>query len=295
VYTLENDRLRIQIQRKGAELCSVLALETGTEYLWNADPSVWNSHAPVLFPIIGCLKEGYYFYQEKRYSVPKHGFIRHNDGLLAKMESPTSVSFSLRFDAESLVSYPFQFDFLVRFTLLENSIVVEHEICNLDGKDPLYFSLGGHPAFKCPINDNDKYEDCFLEFEKKENADTWNVLPNGLIDSSSQPLLENSNRLQLHNGLHNGLFKKDALILKNLQSKRVRLRSKRSPEGVTVEYSDFCYLGLWAKPGANFLCIEPWLGISDSVDSDQNFEKKEGILCLKPKARFNASYTITIH
>ena len=171
-----------------------------------------------------------------------------------------------------------------------NSITVEHEVINHSNIQPMYFSLGGHPAFKCPINEGDKYEDYFLEFEQIENVQTWEVLSNGLINSSTRPLINNSNRLDLTTTL----FDNDALIIKEHLSKKVSLKNSKSNTSITIEYSDFPYLGIWAKPGGHFVCIEPWLGISDSFDTNQDLKTKEGIIRLEANANFKASYKISI-
>lgn len=290
MQTIQNTSLRIQIQDKGAELCSIVSLKNGKEYMWSADPTIWGSYSPVLFPIIGALKNGEYFFKNKRYSIPKHGFIRNNENLIFKQISNNCIEYSLKYNEESLKNYPFQFEFNIRFRLIDNSILVEHEVINHSSEDEMYFSLGGHPAFKCPFNENEIYEDYYLEFEKIENCRTWEVLPTGLINSTTHTLLENTNQLSLHKNL----FDNDALILKEHNSKKVSLKSRKSNDSITIIYKDFHYLGIWAKPAANFICIEPWLGISDSYDTDQNFETKEGIVKLAADSRFQASYTIII-
>lgn len=288
--SIQNTHLKISVQDKGAELCSIVSLKKGKEYMWNADPSVWGSYAPVLFPIIGALKDGEYEYEGKKYSVPKHGFIRNNENLQFHQISANVIAYSLKYDKESLKNYPFKFEFFIRFILENNSILVEHEVINHSNTDEMYFSLGGHPAFKCPISEEEVYEDYYLEFEKIENVATWEVMSSGLINTTTRSLLENTN--QLH--LHKHLFDNDALILKEHNSKKVSLKSRKSTNSVIIEYQDFHYLGIWAKPGANFVCIEPWLGISDSHDTDQNFTTKEGILRLEAQKSFKASYRVIV-
>lgn len=288
--TIQNNQLKISVQKKGAELCSIVSLNSGKEYMWDANPAVWSSYAPVLFPIVGALKEEKYVFKGKHYSVPKHGFIRNNEQLNFKRIADSCLEFSLKFDEESLKSYPFQFEFFIRFILQENSILIVHEIVNHSQEDTMYFSLGGHPAFKCPLNEHESYEDYYLEFERPETVDTWEVLPTGLIAPSTRPLLNNSAVLELNKQL----FDRDALILKEHTSKKVSLKNRKGTNCITVEYSDFSYLGIWSKQGADFVCIEPWLGISDSHDTDQDFTTKEGILKLEANSSFKASYRIKV-
>jgi galactose mutarotase-like enzyme len=290
VHTISGELLKFSVQDKGAELCSIISIKSGREFIWNANPEIWGSSAPVLFPIIGALKDNEFVVDGNKYSVPKHGFIRNNEKLTFKQISESCLEYSLKFDEESLKSYPFKFEFFVRYFLENNSIIVEHEIINHDFKNYLFFSLGGHPAFKCPVNEGEKYEDYFLEFEQNENVQTWEVMSSGLINSTTRPLLNNSNRINLTPNL----FDNDALIIKEHISKKVSLKSKKSNQKIVVEYADFPYLGIWAKPGGHFVCIEPWLGISDSFITDKNFKTKEGILKLAPISNFKASYKIII-
>ena len=290
MHTVSGDLLKISVQDKGAELCSIISKKTGNEFMWNANPDVWGSYAPVLFPIIGALKDNEFLYEGKSYSVPKHGFIRNNENLKVKQVSNNCLEYSLKFDDESLKFYPFEFEFIVRYRLEGNTISVEHVVLNHSEDKPLFFSVGGHPAFKCPITDGESYEDYFLEFTEVEKVSTWEVLSNGLINTTTRPLIENSTILPLTNTL----FNNDALILKDLKSKKVSLKSNKSTVSVTLEYPDFNYLGVWAKPGGQFVCIEPWLGISDSHSTDKDFTKKEGIIRLEANSEFIASYTIKI-
>ena len=290
MQTIYNDLFKVSFQEIGAEICSILSLKNKKEYIWQADPEIWGSSAPVLFPIIGCLKEGKFIFEGNSYSIPKHGFIRNNKNLKVSKISDNTVQFSLKYDTESLNYYPFKFEFIIRFILIENRVEVQHEIINHCLEKPMYFSLGGHPAFKCPFNEGEEYEDYYVEFEKLENVNTWEVLSNGLIDSFTKPLLANSNKI----ALTKSTFDNDALIIKEHNSKKVSLRSKKSSSSITVEYADFSYLGIWAKPGGNFVCLEPWLGISDSHDTNQDFTKKEGVIKLKPNSTFKASYSIII-
>jgi galactose mutarotase-like enzyme len=263
--------------------------KSGKEYMWDANPAVWGSHAPVLFPIIGCLKDNHYFYKGKQFSVPKHGMIRNNRTLQVSEQTKNNVSFTLKYNDETLKAYPFQFEFTINYILHGNILLVEHVIVN-GGNDSMLFSLGGHPAFKCPVNAGEVYEDYYLEFEKNEIASTWELDQNGLVTNRTTPVLENTNLL----ALHGNLFNKDALIFKNLKSSSVSLKSKKSKQVLTVNYKDFPYLGIWAKPKSNFVCIEPWLGITDNFISDGNFETKEGILKLEAGKEFNAAYLIEI-
>lgn len=288
-YSLNTPTLSIEITKTGIELCSIKSKATGKEYMWQGNPDIWESHAPVLFPIIGALKNGETTYNGKAYRIPKHGLIRNSNKVKLTKKTENSLTFLLKWDEESLNLYPFKFEIEVTYKIIENTIEISHLITNHDDKTMLY-SVGGHPAFNCPLFDGEAYEDYFLEFEREETDSTWLLNSNGLTTGETKPILENSTVLSLHKNL----FDDDALIFKNLNSKKVALKSRISGEILSVQFNDFNYLGIWAKPNAPFVCIEPWLGITDSEHSDQNLETKEGLLRLEPQQSELKNYSITI-
>ncbi|MBU2920294.1 aldose 1-epimerase family protein [Winogradskyella psychrotolerans] len=290
MHTLTNDDLKINIKSKGAELCNITSTKHKTEFIWQADPKFWGSHAPNLFPIIGCMKDNSYIYNNKTYHMPKHGFVRHNDNFVVKNQTDTSISFSLVSNDELYKHYPFLFEFEITYTLAGNTLTINHTITNRDAKT-LFFSLGGHPAFNCPLSKDDNYTDYYLEFEQAENSQSYILnTNNGLLTTESIPVFKEGNKIHLRPDL----FNKDALIFKDLKSRRVNLTHKTKGKVLTVNFKDFKQLGIWAKPNAPYVCIEPWLGIADNETTDQNIETKEGILSLKAGAIFNASYSIEI-
>ncbi|MFV1884779.1 MAG: aldose 1-epimerase family protein [Balneola sp.] len=288
-YSLTTPELSIQITKTGIELCSIKSTKTGKEYIWQAEPSIWGSHAPILFPIIGALKDGNFIYKGVNYALPKHGFVRHSGKPKLIKRSEKSLHFQLVWDNETYKIYPFKFELDITYQVSNKTVSVIHKVTNLDDK-PIYYSLGGHPAFNCPLNTDEEYEDYYLEFEQQETADTWLINKEGLLSGKTKPIIFNSNHLPLHKRL----FDEDALIFKDLKSKSVSLVSKKSGSILTVAYEGFPYLGLWAKPSAPFICLEPWLGITDSSDSDQTFRTKEGIQELNVGSTDTKSYSIII-
>lgn len=289
MFCIQNDFLSIGVLSKGAELCSIQKKQTGKEYLWQADPNIWANHSPILFPIVGGLKNSSYTYEGKEFHLPRHGFVRNNSNIRLKSQTETGLVFSLHHSAETLKVYPFKFELEISYYLINNALIVSHRVINKDFKN-IYFSIGGHPAFKVPVYEEENYNDHYLEFDSKMDLETHILNKEGLISSATRKITENDSRI----ALHKDLFKKDALIFKNIQSKKVALISKRSGKILTVEYSDFKDLGIWAKPGAPFVCIEPWLGFADTENSTGDIKTKEGIMELMPSETFNASYTITI-
>lgn len=291
MHILQNSKLKISIKQKGAELCGIQSIKKNTQFMWDANPNVWSSFAPNLFPIIGMLKDDTYIFNNETYKLPKHGFIRHNKDIIVDRKTKNSITFKLTSSSETLKMFPFHFEFYISYVLQDNSLKIEHTIINT-GNQPMYFSLGGHPAFKCPVFENEKYDDYFLEFEHKENSSTHLInTDNGLISSKTKSIFNNTNKLPLNHEL----FNDDALIFKDLKSKKVHLKSKNHGEILSFKYNDFTYLGVWAKPEGDYVCIEPWLGIADSENTNQEFTTKEGNTKLDANKTFKASYTIEIH
>jgi galactose mutarotase-like enzyme len=289
MHTIKNKFLQVSVKETGAELCSIKSVYSGKEYVWQANPEVWSSHAPNLFPVIGCLKDGGFLYNGQEYKCPKHGFVRNNKNVKLVERTENSLTFRLMYSEDSLKIYPFKFEFNIKYSLEENKLNVEHIIVN-KGDNTMLFSLGGHPGFNCPINANESYSDYFLEFQEEETAETWRVQENGLIGKETVPVFDEPKIINLHPHL----FDEDALIFKNLNSKKVSLKSRKSKQVLSMIFYDFPYLGIWAKPMADYVCIEPWIGIADSVDTDRNFETKEGLVLLGSKQSTTAIYTILI-
>jgi galactose mutarotase-like enzyme len=291
MYTLENNKLKIGIKKIGAELCKISSVKNINEFMWDANPAIWGNHAPNLFPVIGALKEDSYRFENKKYAMTKHGFIRKNKDIALHEKTKDSLTFRLSQNETTLKSYPFKFEFYITYKLIENKIDILHTVKNCDNQ-PLYFSLGGHPAFKCPVYENENYEDYFLEFEHEENSVRHLInMETGLISSKTKTVFNNSNKIQLTHEL----FNEDALIFKDLKSRKVTLKSKTYGAILSISYKEFPYLGIWAKPNGNYVCIEPWLGIADHEDTTQEFKTKEGIISLEANKSFSASYTIEIH
>ncbi|TDN87647.1 galactose mutarotase-like enzyme [Salegentibacter sp. 24] len=289
MHELQNEFLSIKVNSIGAELSSLKNLETGIEHLWQGSPEFWASRAPNLFPVIGVLKDGEFLFEGKAYKMPKHGFIRHNEEMRLKVKTPNSLIFELEYSQKTLEIYPFKFKFEISFTLHEKSLKIHHSIINLDEK-PLYFSLGGHPAFNAPIEEGEVYEDFYLEFDRKMDLSTHLLNEKGLVMDKTEGILDNEDKIRLQKDL----FAKDALIFQNIPSKKVALKNKNTGIILSVEYSDFSNLGIWAKPGAPYVCIEPWLGMADVESTDKNLKTKEGIQMLESKKEFEASYKINI-
>lgn len=252
--------------------------------MWDADPAFWAKTSPVLFPIVGSLKDGKYNYKEYKYQLSRHGFARQKEFEVAE-QSESSIIFALKSSQETKAVYPFDFQFSIHYTVQDNELTVAYRIKNA-GDDAMFFSIGGHPAFKVPLVDGTAYNDYTLRFNKEETVGRWPISKEGLIEKTPMPLLDNSNELPLTKDL----FKSDAIVLKQLRSTQVDMVSEKTPHGLSFSFEGFPYLGLWAAPGANFLCIEPWCGIADSVDANGELTEKEGINTLQPPEEFIRSW-----
>ena len=290
MLTIQNNDFKVSVNLIGAELSSFYSIHSKTEYIWKADNSIWGSTAPVLFPIIGVLKDGFFIYKGVKYFIPKHGFIRNNKDLKVEQHLSDQLTLSFQYSEETKKMFPFEFRFEITFRLINNELEVSHKVFNLSSTEAMYFSVGGHPAFNCPFFENESYDDYFIEFEQTENSNRWNVLSDGTIHPISEDYLEDSSKISLTHSL----FSKDALIFKDLKSKKVKLKSNKHSTDVELIFNDFKYLGIWAKPEGDFVCIEPWLGISDSSQSNHLIEEKEGIISLFPNEDFISKYKITI-
>ena len=288
---LQNDSLKISIKKTDAELCEMSSTKHNTQFMWNANPDIWGSFAPNLFPIIGMLKDERFLFDNKTYQLPKHGFVRNNPNIQIVEETNESVTFKLSYNSETLKVYPFKFEYYVVYRLIQNKLNVTYKIINIDSQ-PIYFSVGGHPAFKCPVYENEKYTDYQLVFETEETSETFLLnLKSGLVTSETKPVFNSPKTIDLHYDL----FNYDALIFKDLKSRKVTLNSKNKGDILTVHFDDFTYLGIWAKPKADYVCIEPWLGIADNEETNKELITKEGIITLGIKKSFEATYSIEIH
>jgi galactose mutarotase-like enzyme len=286
--SISNDSISINVATRGAELQSIYHKQHQLEYMWNGNPEFWGKYSPILFPIVGELKNKTYQYNGKQYSLSRHGFAREAE-FEVTAQNENSIIFSLQSNEQTTADYPFQFVFSVTYTLLENTLKIIFNVENT-GSDKMLFSVGGHPAFRVPLIDGTSYEDYQLVFNEKETTGRWPVSSDGLIETSPQPLLENENVLPLKKEL----FAADAIVLKQLRSDTIAITSMATPHGIKVNFKDFPFLGIWAAKGADFVCVEPWCGIADSVDTSGNLEQKEGINALAPAEKFEVAYTIEV-
>lgn len=295
MVTLQNEVITAEIDPKGAELQSLLH-NNGIEYMWNGNPAFWGKHSPVLFPIVGTLKDDTYYFEGKTYQLPRHGFARDMT-FASKQVSKEEAVFTLKDNPSTKKVYPFAFVLKLHYHLRDNRLLCTYEVNN-PGKGVLYFSVGGHPAFALPMLKGSNYNDHYLLFSKEEPLVRYK-LDNGLIGNETETLKTfASSQLKpsdtaIKLPLSHELFYEDAIVLKHLENHYTTLTSDKHQHGLVFDFTGFPYLGIWAARDAPFVCIEPWCGITDNVGHDKKLEKKEGIIALKPGGAWQRTWSVT--
>ena len=292
MIVLETAQSKAQFHLKSAELYSLIDKKSNTEFMWDGNPAFWNKHSPILFPIVGALKNGLYQFNGEKYELGRHGFARDCEFEIAQ-QSDDFVSFVLQSNTETLKVYPFKFKLTINYLLTENSLKVEYFVENIDSQK-MYFSIGAHPAFKVPIHPELAFEDYCLLFDLKMASDETNI-PIYPLDEAGLLAMEGMSYLEDPYsviGLDKSIFEKDALIFKNIKSGRLTIFSPKDTHSVAVSYEGFPYLGVWSKYGADFVCIEPWNGITDTVMANGHLEDKLGILSLEAQKVWKGHWMI---
>ena len=285
MIVIENDWLKVEISQNGAEVRKVNHKKSGLDYMWTGDPAYWGRVSPVLFPIVGRLKEDRYQLDGKTYEMSQHGFLRD---VVFEVDEQTITDVSFRYESGGryLNVYPYDFTATIRYTLNEDKLVVHWEIVN-ETKEEMYFSIGAHPAFRIPLLENETIEDYSLHIIPAANKNVMEYeIENSLIREK-----EMANDL-LTIPLTDSLFANDALIYSNID--QVTLASNKSNHGVEVRFEGFPFVGIWSKytdgKMAPFVCIEPWYGIADTYNTTGNLKEKYGINRLQPRESFRAEY-----
>jgi galactose mutarotase-like enzyme len=284
--SLGSAELTAQVDPLGAQL-SVLRDRAERDLLWNGDPSVWSGRAPLLFPIVGALAGGAYRVDSKTYHLPRHGFARHSVFQVVE-SSATSAVFRLNADDVTLQLYPFSFQLDVQFALDGATLSVTALIRNLgDRKMPA--SFGYHPAFRWPLPYGQQRSEHAIEFASEELSPVRRLDKDGLLMPERFPTPVVQRRL----ALQDTLFQNDAIIFDDLRSRAVIYGATDGPR-IRLAFPDAPFLGVWSKPQANFICIEPWHGVADPQGYSGNFSAKPGIFMVAPSASMAARLIITL-
>jgi galactose mutarotase-like enzyme len=280
VAIIKNEHITASINSFGAELMSLT--KNNKNYIWTINEQYWNKTSPILFPIVGRLKNDSYLLNNQKYSMSRHGFARNFDfKVIAKTED--SVCFSLQESPESLQQYPFQFELQICYTLIQNQLTISYFVQN-NSETKMPFSIGAHPAFAISTD----FENYDLQFDN----DTF-LLDHKLENDQFSGKTETINLENKILNLNYSLFESDALVFKEFKSKHVTILENNKPY-LKVNLGDFPNLGIWTKNNASFLCLEPWFGYADNANTNANIFDKAGIQILETNKTFETSFSIEI-
>jgi galactose mutarotase-like enzyme len=282
LHTIENEELICNIESNGAEIRSLKNKATGEEYIWQIDKAIWGSSSPVLFPAIGKIKEGKIIFNGKEYAMPKHGIIRNNNLLSFEQHGISRCIFILTNSEKTLKQYPFKFTFSVEFTLIEKRLIMTYKVENRDSV-PMQFACGGHTAYACPISESIKLSDYVIEFPSQLGLEASTLGTSGLLSNHKRHIESKGEILPLSDTL----FNKDALIFPDIECDWIRLRKKNEKKGIVVRFKDYPHLALWSKPLADYVCIEPWLGLPDLEDESIDITQKPTYKTIEPDTKFS--------
>lgn len=287
LFQISNDKITIQVDSLGAELKSLKSVPDNREYMWHGDPAFWGRTSPVLFPIVGGLRDGTFRVDGQEYSMGQHGFARDMEFQL-KSQVASEIWFTLNSDEETLKKYPYPFQLEIGYELVERTVIVKWRVA-AQGREPIWFSIGGHPAFLCPIDPGTDQTQYRLVFDTKESI-VSSCIEGGLLGKGKKTYA-------LRNGIlpvTADLFDEDALVVEGDQAHSVALARPNGEPYLTVEF-DAPLFGIWSPPKkkAPFICIEPWYGRCDGVDFVGDFKEREWTQQLSGET-FEAAYRITI-
>ena len=285
-YTIQNEFLTVTANDKGAELDSIKSGEV--EYLWHGNPEIWKYKAPILFPIVGKLKGGAMLYDGNKYIMKNHGICKESIFTLVE-HTADSVTFSLTSSEELKHLYPFDFELIVTHKLTGKTLATNLKVTNKSAVE-IFFSIGGHPTFNCPLDPNETFEDYEIILNEKETQGTRLLSQDGLISNKTMPFFNETSTIPLD---YTHYQKLGILVFKNLHSTEAVLRSKKSDISVSLGFSGFQYFAVWTKSKAPFIALEPWHGICDSSFYNGNFRGKTGTIQLPPNEVYNCGFTIT--
>jgi len=287
-FTISNTSLQAAVQTQGGELVS-LRDRAGAEYIWQGDPAFWSGQNPILFPIVGNLKGGQVDIGGRSFEMARHGFARKSGFSVVEQGEGFAV-LELRESPETLARYPYPFILRVRHQLLDNGFSTAFTVEN-PGGTPLPFCIGAHTAISCPLSAGERFEDYVLSFDEAEDADILLLTPEGLIHhGGTEPMLSGGNVT-----LDYDTFRRlDTIIFEGLRSRQVQLRHRETGRGAALDFHEFPMVAFWTKPGAPFLCMEPWHGCAALDNESGRFRDKPHVIELAPGERKELAYSFTL-
>ncbi len=286
-YVLENDVLRVEIDSFGAELKSVLSKETGLEYMWQGDPTFWGRTSPVLFPFVGSLKNKEYIHEGKHYPMGQHGFARDMEHTFVS-KTEEEIWFELLSNEDTLEKYPFAFKLMIGYQLKDNAVKVLWRVEN-PAEETMYFSIGAHPAFNCPIHGEEKKAGYSMYFGGVDEIHHHGNTAAGMA-------LREDLILELNEGkvlITEEFFDRCTYMVEDHQCGSVGIVDPAGRRYITVEF-DMPLFAVWSpeKKQAPFICIEPWCGRCDAEDFDGELKDREFTNVLESKEKFATEYTM---
>ena len=288
---LSNQYLTVNLHPKGAEIISIVGNQDHINYMWKRDACQWANSAPILFPIVGAIKNDTCRIDGKEYHMTQHGFARHNEFEI-KNQSQTEVTFTLVSNDEIIKQYPFLFELNVTYKLVENTLTCFINVKNKDHQT-IYFQVGGHPAFACPFMENESSNDYYVEFAEYEtrNQKVIDVAKRGM-SHVQLPFFDHEKRFFVRQQL----FNNDAIVIKDFKSENISIKSLNHQKSIVFHMQGFDHVGLWtAKHVGGLLAIEPWIGHADYVDFDGEFKEKESCVALDTDKEFNVQFVVEIN
>lgn len=288
-YSIKNQYLTAIINSLGAELHS-LKSDLGIEYIWQRNPKYWERCAPVLFPIVGNLRDKKTIINDQEYHMTIHGFLRDQEFEVFH-QSEKEISFVNTFSSETFKVYPFKYKAIITYTLIGKALRTNYKIVN-EYEETLPFNIGGHPAFNCPLYEGEKFSDYTIYFSEPETFQSPKVEKNGTLNFDiAARSFTNLTKLELNWEL----FNIDTIVIPRVRSKSVSLLNKKD-KGIKFSYPNFISFAIWSPYGKNapFVCLEPWIGYGDRYNTDYQFIRKDNIINLKSLEEFNVYYDIEI-
>ena len=285
-HVLENEFLRVTVADEGAELISVWDKAAGRERIWTADPAIWNRHAPILFPFVGKVYGGAYRIGGKEYAMKtQHGFAR--DKVFACVEeTAASVTHCLTASEETLPIYPYAFKLSVCHKLAGKQLVIEWTVEN-QGKDEMYFSIGGHPGFLMP--EGIRKEDCLFTFPGKAELQYFSANDNGYMMPQVKTLPVKDGFAAWQTDIP------DTWVFEDHQVQTVGIALPDGTPFVTMHCETFPMLAIWANPDGPFVCLEPWYGRADDDGFTGTVDQKKDMQCLNAGEKQEIAYAIDFH
>ena len=296
MIVLKSDQLNVEFQTLGGALSSIKDKDD-VEYLWQGDPTYWSGQAPVLFPICGSVRNDTVLYDkedgsQKEGKIHRHGLVRKKEFTLVE-QTDNSVTFAIEDDEEMYASYPYHFRLEITYTVTGKTIRTQYKIYNKESEKSMPYFIGGHPGFNCPLLDDEVYEDYYLEFEKPETCTVPKPFPEtGMLDLKDRNSWLNN---QKEIDLNYDFFSYDAVTLDELESRTVALRSRKHDKGLKLDFKEFPNLIVWSTLNKGpFIALEPWSGLSTSIEEGDRLEDKKNVKILKPGRFEQLSFDIEI-